>query len=66
MIHVMRGEECETCEGDYLTALGPQAAPEEPPSDSYLKLSHPPMNGPMPECEICSGEHPDGVRLAKD
>lgn len=34
---------------------------ESRPSDSFLKLSHPPMNGPMPECEICEGEHPDSL-----
>lgn len=36
------------------------------PSDSYLKLSHHPINGPMPECETCSGEHPDRVLSAKN
>ena len=75
MIHVMRGEEYEICEGEYqapATTLNPTSATcgelktdgtrclqsqENRRSVSFLKLSHHPINGPMPECEICEGEY---------
>lgn len=66
MIHVQRGGECEICEGDDLTALGPQAAPEEPPSDSNPDRLVQICWQPNAPCETCEGEHPDRVQLAKD